>query len=49
VIDDLEAPTWRRKGGEESEPVPLEKAAVQFSKEDDDRFDIPTFLRRQMD
>jgi hypothetical protein len=29
--------------------VPLEKAAVQFSKEDDDRFDIPTFLRRQMD
>jgi cell division protein FtsZ len=50
IVDDLEAPTWqRRKGSEESEPVPLEKAAVQFSKEDDDRFDIPTFLRRQMD
>jgi cell division protein FtsZ len=49
IVDDLEAPTWRRKGGEDSEPVPLEKAAVQFSKEDDDRFDIPTFLRRQMD
>jgi cell division protein FtsZ len=50
IVDDLEAPTWRRKGGsEENEPVPLEKAAVQFSKEDDDRFDIPTFLRRQMD
>jgi len=49
IVDDLEAPTWRRKGGEEAEPVPLEKAAVQFSKEEDDRFDIPTFLRRQMD
>ena len=49
IVDDLEAPTWRRKGGEEAEPVPLEKAAVQFSKEDDERFDIPTFLRRQMD
>jgi len=31
-------------------PVPpLEKTAVQFSKEDDERFDIPTFLRRQID
>jgi cell division protein FtsZ len=49
IVDDLEAPTWRRKSGEESEPVPLEKTAVQFSKEEDDRFDIPTFLRRQMD
>jgi cell division protein FtsZ len=51
IVDDLEAPTWQRRkaSGEEAEPVPLEKAAVQFSKEDDDRFDIPTFLRRQMD
>jgi len=51
IVDDLEAPTWQRRkaSSEEVEPVPLEKAAVQFSKEDDDRFDIPTFLRRQMD
>jgi cell division protein FtsZ len=51
IVDDLEAPTWQRRkvSGEEAEPVALEKAAVQFSKEDDDRFDIPTFLRRQMD
>jgi cell division protein FtsZ len=52
ITDDLDAPTWQRRkaSGEEGEPVPLEKAAVQFSKqEDDDRFDIPTFLRRQMD
>ena len=51
IVDDLEAPTWQRRkaSGEEVEPVPVEKAAVQFSKEDDDRFDIPTFLRRQMD
>ena len=52
IVDDLEAPTWQRRkaSSEEVEPVPLEKAAVQFSKqEDEDRFDIPTFLRRQMD
>ena len=51
IVDDLEAPTWQRRkvSGEEAEPVALEKTAVQFSKEDDDRFDIPTFLRRQMD
>jgi len=51
IVDDLEAPTWQRRkaSSEEAEPVPLEKAAVQFSKEDDERFDIPTFLRRQMD
>jgi cell division protein FtsZ len=50
IVDDLEAPTWqRKKGGEESEPAPVERTAVQFSKEEDDRFDIPTFLRRQMD
>jgi cell division protein FtsZ len=51
IVDDLEAPTWQRRkaSSEEVEPAPVEKAAVQFSKEDDDRFDIPTFLRRQMD
>ncbi|HEY2986415.1 MAG TPA: cell division protein FtsZ, partial [Candidatus Binatia bacterium] len=49
IVDDLEAPTWQRRKAEESEPAPLEKTGVQFSKDDDDRFDIPTFLRRQMD
>ena len=50
IVDDLEAPMWqRKKGSEEAEPAPVEKAAVQLSKTDDDRFDIPTFLRRQMD
>jgi hypothetical protein len=50
-VDDLEAPTWQRRkpNNEDAEPVQLQKTAIQFSKEDDDRFDIPTFLRRQMD
>jgi cell division protein FtsZ len=51
IVDDLEGPTWQRKrNGDESQPVAMEKAGVQFSQqEEDDRFDIPTFLRRQMD
>jgi cell division protein FtsZ len=53
IVDDLEAPTWQRKkpGSEETEKVTLNNATFQVSKSDDedDRFDIPTFLRRQMD
>jgi cell division protein FtsZ len=51
IVDDLEGPTWQRKrNGDESQPAALEKPGVQFSQqEEDDRFDIPTFLRRQMD
>jgi cell division protein FtsZ len=53
IVDDLEAPTWQRKkpGSEETEKVTLNNATFQLSKsdEEDDRFDIPTFLRRQMD
>ena len=50
IVDDLDAPTWQRKrqGAQESETVTLDKA-IQFSSDDDDKYDIPTFLRKQMD
>jgi cell division protein FtsZ len=50
ITDDLDAPTWQRKkpGGEAAEPA-AERSAVQFSQDEDDKFDVPTFLRRQMD
>lgn len=53
IVDDLDTPTWQRKkqGSDEVETVPLSK--VNFtsgaSPEDEDKFDIPTFLRRQAD
>jgi len=53
IVDDLDAPTWQRKkqGSEEVETVTLNKNNFQFntSQEDDDKYDIPTFLRRQID
>jgi cell division protein FtsZ len=51
IVDDLDSPTWQRKKPDsgEHENVTLDKAAHQFSPEDEDKFDIPTFLRRQMD
>jgi cell division protein FtsZ len=53
IVDDLDAPTWQRKkpGSEEVETVTLSKSALQLStgQEEDDKYDIPTFLRRQMD
>ena len=51
IVDDLDAPTWQRKkqGSEDVETVTPDKAGVQFGPGDDDRFDIPTFLRKQMD
>jgi cell division protein FtsZ len=53
IVDDLEAPTWQRKkpGSDETEKVTLNNSTFQVSKTDDedDSFDIPTFLRRQMD
>ena len=53
IVDDLDAPTWQRKkqGSEEVETVTLGKNSFQFNanQEDDDKYDIPTFLRRQMD
>ncbi len=51
VVDDLDTPTWQRKKQDpgEAETVTADKAGLQFSQEDEDRFDIPTFLRKQMD
>jgi len=53
IVDDLDAPTWQRKkqGTEEVETVTLNKGGFQFgaNQEDEDKYDIPTFLRRQMD
>jgi len=53
IIDDLDAPTWQRKkpGSEDIETVTLNKNNLSLSAdpEDDDKYDIPTFLRRQMD
>ena len=47
IVDDLDAPTWQRNKREE-EPAPERSTAMQFQ-DDDDKFDVPTFLRRQMD
>jgi cell division protein FtsZ len=53
IVDDLDTPTWQRKkhGSDEVETVTLNKNNFQFNanQEDDDKYDIPTFLRRQMD
>ncbi len=53
IVDDLDMPTWQRKkqGSDEIETVTLNKNNFQFNtnQEDDDKYDIPTFLRRQMD
>ena len=53
IVDDLDTPTWQRKksGSEEVETVTLKPNNFEFSnkEEDDDKYDIPTFLRRQMD
>ena len=50
ITDDLDSPTWQRKkqGTGEVESVTLEKA-LQMSQEDEDKLDIPTFLRKGMD
>ncbi|HWP59626.1 MAG TPA: cell division protein FtsZ [Candidatus Acidoferrales bacterium] len=50
IVDDLDAPTWQRRRPDTGEPekVSLDKA-LQLGPEDEDKFDIPTFLRRQMD
>jgi cell division protein FtsZ len=49
IVDDLDAPTWQRnKRDEEPAPERERSTAMQFQ-DDDDKFDVPTFLRRQMD
>ena len=53
IVDDLDAPTWQRRkpGSDDIETVTLNKNnfSLGASQEDDDKYDIPTFLRRQMD
>ena len=50
IVDDLDSPTWQRKKRESGEPETLHLDKVlQASQEDEDKFDIPTFLRKQMD
>lgn len=53
IVDDLDSPTWQRKkqGSDEVETVTLNKTNFEFSSnhDEDDKYDIPTFLRRQMD
>jgi cell division protein FtsZ len=53
IVDDLDTPTWQRKkqGSEETETVTLNKGTFQFGRDkaEEDEYDIPTFLRRQMD
>jgi cell division protein FtsZ len=53
IVDDLDTPTWQRKktGSEEVETVTLNKNNFEFNnnQDEDDKYDIPTFLRRQMD
>ena len=51
ITDDLDSPTWQRKKHDtgEVETVTTDKASMQFSQDDEDKFDIPTFLRKQMD
>jgi cell division protein FtsZ len=52
IVDDLDTPTWQRKkhGSEETETVTLNKT-FEFSRDQarEDEYDIPTFLRKQMD
>lgn len=53
IVDDLDTPTWQRKktGSDEVETVTLNKNNFEFNnnQDEDDKYDIPTFLRRQMD
>ncbi len=51
IVDDLDTPILQRKRQESGKVVTVtaDKNALQFSPEDEDKFDIPTFLRRQMD
>ncbi len=49
IVDDWDSPTWQRRKQDtkEQEAIPLEKS-VQVEQDEDD-FDIPTFLRKRMD
>jgi cell division protein FtsZ len=52
IVDDLDTPTWQRKkqGTDETETLTLNKTTFEFGRDkEEDEYDIPTFLRRQMD
>ena len=51
IVDHLDSPTWQRRkqGSAETETVTFDSHSLQMSPEDEDKFDIPTFLRKQMD
>ena len=52
IVDDLDTPTWQRKkqGSEETETLTLNKTTFELGRDkEEDEYDIPTFLRRQMD
>jgi len=49
IVDDLDVPTWQRKKQDtkEQEMIHLDKPLRE--EEEEDEFDIPTFLRKRMD
>ena len=52
IVDDLDTPTWQRKkqGSEETETLTLNKTTFQLGGDkEEDEYDIPAFLRKQMD
>jgi cell division protein FtsZ len=51
IVDDLDSPTWQRRKqqGQESDPIQLDKLLQLDPGESEEEFDIPTFLRKQMD
>jgi cell division protein FtsZ len=53
IVDDLDTPTWQRKkqGTEEVETLTLNKSSFEFAanSEEEEKYEIPAFLRRQMD
>ena len=51
IVDDLDTPTWQRKkqGSDETETLTLNKTFEFGRDKEDDEYDIPTFLRKQMD
>jgi cell division protein FtsZ len=47
--DKLEVPAFARKAKQGGEVIKLKKLSVLSSAEDDEKYEIPTFLRKQMD
>ncbi len=49
IIDDIDAPTWQRKKQDSKEPDTIQLEKPLSDPEQEDEFDIPTFLRKRMD